>query len=111
VLITGATGGIGKATAVGLAAMGAHLAVTGRDTQRTQAASDEIRNAGGGAQVDVFVAEPVRPGVRHLNTSTASECHYRKPGSQEPDVTESRRPKVHLHMGQAARGSSGHTRR
>jgi retinol dehydrogenase-14 len=52
VLITGATSGIAKATAVGLAAMGAHLAFTGRDTERTQAASDEIRTAGGGAQVD-----------------------------------------------------------
>jgi retinol dehydrogenase 14 len=49
VLITGATSCIGKATAVGLAAMGAHLAFTCRDTERTQAASDEIRTAGGGA--------------------------------------------------------------
>jgi hypothetical protein len=47
------------------------------------------------------------PGACQPNTSTASECHYRKPRSREPDVTESRRPKVHLHVGQAARGSSG----
>jgi hypothetical protein len=53
VLITGATSGIGKATAVGLAAMKAHLALTGRDTERTQAASDEIRTAS--VEVDAVV--------------------------------------------------------
>jgi len=31
VLVTGATRGIGRATAVCLSAMGAHLAITGRD--------------------------------------------------------------------------------
>jgi retinol dehydrogenase 14 len=56
VLVTGATGGIGKATAIGLASMGAHLAITGRDPGRTQAAAHDIRGAGGG-QVDVFVAD------------------------------------------------------
>jgi len=56
VLITGASGGIGRATAVGLATMGAHLAITGRDRGRTAGAADEIRAAGGG-QVDVFVAD------------------------------------------------------
>jgi NAD(P)-dependent dehydrogenase (short-subunit alcohol dehydrogenase family) len=30
VLVTGASGGIGQATALGLARMGAHLAITGR---------------------------------------------------------------------------------
>ena len=35
VLVTGATGGIGKATAIGLAQMGAHLAIVGRDRGRT----------------------------------------------------------------------------
>jgi retinol dehydrogenase 14 len=56
VLVTGGTGGIGKATALGLATMGAHLAITGRDARRTEDAAREIRAAGGG-QVDVFVAD------------------------------------------------------
>jgi retinol dehydrogenase-14 len=56
VLVTGGSGGIGKATALGLAAMGAHLAITGRDRARTEEAAREIRAAGGG-QVHVFVAD------------------------------------------------------
>ena len=56
VLVTGGTGGIGRATAVGLAAMGAHLAITGRDRGSTQGAAGELRAAGGG-QVEVFVAD------------------------------------------------------
>ena len=56
VLVTGATGGIGRATAMGLAAMGANLAITGRDRARTEGAAREIR-AAGGRQVDLFVAD------------------------------------------------------
>ena len=56
VLVTGGSGGIGRATALGLAAMGAHLAITGRDRGRTDDAAREIRAAGGG-QADVFVAD------------------------------------------------------
>jgi len=56
VLVTGGTGGIGRATALGLATMGAQLAVTGRNRERTEGAAREIRAIGGG-QVDVFVAD------------------------------------------------------
>ena len=56
VLVTGASAGIGRATALSLAALGAHVAITGRDRVRTQDVADEIRAAGGG-QVDVFVAD------------------------------------------------------
>jgi retinol dehydrogenase 14 len=56
VLVTGGSGGIGKATALGLATMGADLAITGRDRLRAEEAAREIRTAGGG-QVDVFLAD------------------------------------------------------
>jgi retinol dehydrogenase 14 len=55
-LVTGGTGGIGRATALGLAAMGAHVAIVGRDRVRTEDAAREIREACGG-RVDAFVAD------------------------------------------------------
>jgi NAD(P)-dependent dehydrogenase (short-subunit alcohol dehydrogenase family) len=56
VLITGGTSGIGRATASGLAAMGASIAITGRDRERAEQAAREIRTASGG-QVHVFIAD------------------------------------------------------
>lgn len=56
VLVTGGTAGIGKATALGLAGLGARVAITGRDLARTAAAGREIRSAHGG-QVVTFVAD------------------------------------------------------
>ena len=56
VLVTGGSSGIGRATALGLAAMGAHVAIAGRDRERTEAAAREIREAGGG-HADAFVAD------------------------------------------------------
>jgi NAD(P)-dependent dehydrogenase (short-subunit alcohol dehydrogenase family) len=55
-LVTGATQGIGKATALGLARMGAQLAIVGRDRDRTQLAARDIQ-AAGGAPVEIFVAD------------------------------------------------------
>jgi hypothetical protein len=47
VLVTGGTGGIGKATAIGLVTMGTHVAITGRDPVRAEAVAREIRAADG----------------------------------------------------------------
>ncbi|HSU35625.1 MAG TPA: SDR family NAD(P)-dependent oxidoreductase, partial [Propionibacteriaceae bacterium] len=56
VLVTGATSGIGRATALGLATMGAHVAIAGRDRRRTEDAAREI-SAATDLQVEVFVAD------------------------------------------------------
>jgi retinol dehydrogenase 14 len=56
VLVTGGGGGIGRATVLGLAAMGAHLAICGRDRESTQGAAVEVRASGGGP-AEVFVAD------------------------------------------------------
>jgi len=56
VLITGGTGGIGKAAAVGLASMGARVGITGRDRARAERAAKDI-GAESGNPADVFVAD------------------------------------------------------
>ena len=57
VLVTGGTGGIGKATAAGLAALGAQVGITGRDQGRAAAAAAGIRAATGSCAVDIFAAD------------------------------------------------------
>jgi NAD(P)-dependent dehydrogenase (short-subunit alcohol dehydrogenase family) len=67
VLVTGGTGGIGKATATGLAALGARVGITGRDQARAEAAAASIRAATGGPAVDVFAVDmSAQAGVRGL---------------------------------------------
>ena len=48
-LVTGASTGIGRASAIALAARGAHALVVGRDAQRAEEVLDTIRGNGGKA--------------------------------------------------------------
>ena len=67
VLVTGGTGGIGRATAIGLAALGARVGITGRDPARTEAAAAGIRATPGSPAIDAFAADmSVQAGVRRL---------------------------------------------
>ena len=87
VLVTGGTAGIGKATALGLATMGAHVAIVGRDRGRTEAAAGEIRAAGGG-QVDALVADlSSQSEVRRLADQVRrAPCPHRCAGQQRRRV-------------------------
>lgn len=57
ILITGGTGGIGRATAEGLARIGARVAITGRDQARTSRAAAEIAAATGNPAIDGYGAD------------------------------------------------------
>lgn len=57
ILVTGATSGIGKQSAIALATMGARLIITGRNAEAGSAAADEIRSLSGNQHVDLFLAD------------------------------------------------------
>ena len=62
IAITGASAGIGKATAIRLARQGAAVAICARDSDRTQAAAREIGAAG--IVADLSAADGVEPLLR-----------------------------------------------
>jgi len=88
VLVTGATGGIGRATARGLASLGARVGIVGRDPDRAVAAANAIRQGSPAACVDVFVADLSSQGeVRRLATEVLATRTYfaeRRPKQSSP---------------------------
>jgi NAD(P)-dependent dehydrogenase (short-subunit alcohol dehydrogenase family) len=66
-LVTGATNGIGLATARGLARGGAHVIVGGRDAERTEATVRSLREETGSDRLEGAVADlSIQAGVRRL---------------------------------------------
>jgi NAD(P)-dependent dehydrogenase (short-subunit alcohol dehydrogenase family) len=64
-MVTGSTSGIGRASALALAARGAHVLVVGRDAQRGAGVVEEITEKGGGAEFHQTTLSDVES-ARHL---------------------------------------------
>lgn len=75
-LVTGSSSGIGKETALGLARLGATVVMVCRDRARGEAARYEIASAGGGATVDLLLADLSSQAAIH---SLAEELTSRYP--------------------------------
>ena len=56
-VITGATSGIGKATAIGLAKKDAQVIIIGRDSMQGEIAQNEIKSQSGNPKVDLLLAD------------------------------------------------------
>jgi NAD(P)-dependent dehydrogenase (short-subunit alcohol dehydrogenase family) len=56
-LVTGATAGIGKATALGLARLDARVVIVGRDAGLTEETVKELRRESRNSQVESLVAD------------------------------------------------------
>src|SRR5256886_13472401 len=66
-LVTGATSGIGKATAMGLAQRGATVVMVGRDREKGEAVQREIKTKSGNEAVDLLLADLSSPeSIRQL---------------------------------------------
>ena len=75
ILITGATSGIGLAAAQALAALGANVAIVGRNETRTRAAAAAIGAAAKAATVTTFVADLAsQSAVRKLAVEVLARC-------------------------------------
>lgn len=57
VVLTGASRGIGRETALALGKMGADLSIVVRDAERGKAVAEEVRALKGGGDVEVFIAD------------------------------------------------------
>jgi len=73
ILITGATGGIGKQTAISLANRGAAVIVTGRNRQRGEECLKEIKSISKNDKIDLILADiSTISGIKHLVTEFRS---------------------------------------
>ena len=82
-LVTGGTGGIGRAAATGLASMGARVGITGRDKARTDRAAAEIAHESGSTDVDVFVADMSATYVCWTGAESSGPSRFLSDGVQD----------------------------
>ncbi len=76
-VLTGATSGIGKATALGLAQMGARVILVGRDQEKGNHVLDEIQDASGNDALEFLVADlSSQASVRRLAESIKQRCAH-----------------------------------
>ncbi|MES1956513.1 SDR family NAD(P)-dependent oxidoreductase [Salinisphaera hydrothermalis] len=72
VVITGATGGIGRAIAAEYARLGAHVTLVGRDTDRLAAAASHVRGFAGAAPDAVDVVEADLSSIAAMRRAAAT---------------------------------------
>ncbi len=74
-LVTGATGGIGYETALGLARRGARVGLVGRDANKLAGCADRIRAAAPEARVDTYRADlSSQAEIRRLAQEVRAAC-------------------------------------
>jgi len=76
-IVTGATSGIGRSTALGLARSGATLALVCRDPARAEAVVRAIRDETGSTAVEVFLADLASQAAIRRVADALLECHPR----------------------------------
>jgi retinol dehydrogenase-14 len=75
VLVTGGTGGIGRATAEGLARLGARVGIVGRDLQRARSVAADLAAASGNPAIDAYAADmSAQAEVRRLASHVLTAC-------------------------------------
>jgi len=57
ILVTGATSGIGKQTALELAQLGAHVVIVGRNPEKTSLVVEELKQQSGSTKIDFLLAD------------------------------------------------------
>jgi len=86
-LVTGSTSGIGQATAIALAARGAHVLIVGRNEQRAKDVVAEIEGSGGSASFKLTTLSDLQSAqelvewaiartIRHVCTRSGEWRHF-----------------------------------
>jgi NAD(P)-dependent dehydrogenase (short-subunit alcohol dehydrogenase family) len=74
-VVTGANSGIGKETALGLARMGARVILVCRNSEKGQAALEDIRRESGSSELDLLIADmSSQASVRALAEQIRQKC-------------------------------------